>query len=114
MSKDLHVARAVHRAQRATAPVLFLELEHALGEVLPMPARFPDALTQELRRAHLGVALANQLAARRLLEQPTEQRAARVPEGHAGGLVLKVKKVLNLGDVAMIVSVHGRCPRWGT
>jgi hypothetical protein len=72
-----------------------------------MSARFPHWTPEDLRRPHLGVALAFELLARRLFEQTLKDEAVRMPKDHARRFFLEVKQVEALGQTAVIVVNHG-------
>ena len=70
------------------------------------PLRSQTGWREELRRPHLAVALALHVLADALLEEPVEHAAARVPEDHAGRLLLQVEEVQALAEGAVIVFVE--------
>jgi hypothetical protein len=103
---QVHVPRAAHRFDRRRHK-LVLHAEQPRLEVLPVTARLPHRTPEQLRRLHLGVAVGARLPSRRLLQQPQQREAVRVPEHHPRRLVLEMQQIQPLREVSMIVILFG-------
>src|SRR5690606_38255110 len=97
-----HVTRAVHRLDREDAFVLGAAREHVLAESVPMAGRLPERPVHELRSVHLAEAGRRLALAHVLDERPEQRPALLVPEDRADGLVLKMKEVHLLAELAVI------------
>ncbi len=77
-----------------------------LAVVLPVPGLLPDALVEDLRPAHLHVAVVAVHAAHVLLDLLPQRPALGMPEHHAGRFVLHVEEV-QLRAQAPVVALLG-------
>ena len=99
--EDLHVPRAVHRLHRVVARLRLGE-EHVLAEIVPVPRALPQRDVEHLRRPHLGIAVLVEDAPHVLLDALPDHPAPRVPEHHAGRLVLGVEQIELLAELAVV------------
>ncbi len=99
--EDLDVPRAVHGLDREVA-LLRLRGEHVVLVVLPVAAPLPERAVEDLRAAHLLVAVVLVHAAHVLLHLLPDHPALRVPEDHPGGLVLQVEEVERRAEAAVV------------
>src|SRR5205823_6748925 len=80
---DEDVPRAIHRLDRVLA-VLRRSGEHVFLEVVPVPGLLPEADIDDLRPAHLLIAVVAVHAPHVLLDLLPERPSSRMPEDEAG------------------------------
>ena len=87
MVVDLDMRRAVHRLDRIV-PVLGGRGEHQILELLPVTRLLPQGAVNNLRGAHLLIAMITQLSADIVLDGQVDLPAPVVPEDHPRRLFL--------------------------
>ena len=99
--EDLHVAGTVHGLDRVI-PLLGLEHEHVVAELVGVAGLLPQGHVHHLRGADLLVTVPLLLNAHVLLDHLVQRPSRRVPEHHARRFVLGVEQVELLADPTVI------------
>ena len=95
-----------HRLQ-GHHPLAVVHPEHVFAELVPVSAPDPELLRHQLRRPHFRIAGLAHLAADVVLQHPVHGVAARMPEHHAGSIVLEVPEVELDAEVSVVEIFHG-------
>ena len=98
---DQDVAGAVHRLQGVVA-LLALRREHRVLVLVPVAAQFPQRLVDHLRTLDLLVAVVLVDLAHVLLDALPDRPALRVPEHHAGRVIVDVEQVELAAQLAVV------------
>ncbi len=105
MLEDLHMAGTVHRLDRKDAVVFRLDEEHVLPIPVPMARSLPQRLVEDLGRIDLFIIVLEPSA--HIGDDFLENRPSlRVPEHHAGPLLLEMKKIHFPPELAMVASLR--------
>src|SRR6185295_1473506 len=106
-AEEEHVPRAVHRLQRRMRLLaLARDEEHALAELLPVPARDPHGRVVDQRRLHLRVAAPLVLAPPQILELVPDHHPLRMPDRRAGRLLREVEEVELAAELAVVACLR--------
>ena len=104
--EDLDVAGAGHRLERHRTLVA-RNAKHIGTKLFPVTAPNPELSGKKLRCPDLGIAKSAHLGTDVVFQDAIKRVATRMPEDHAGRILLDMPEVKTGSEAAVIEVVHG-------